>query len=164
MSSVPLILIVDDDAEVFQALRRSMHRERQEMIYAASADEALKLLTQRAVDIVIADENMPGTKGSVLLAKVRARWPEVVRMMLTGDCHLETVVSAVNRGELFRFFIKPANEAEIIISIRDALKGRALRRQWERLVEEAKRHGTKEPAESPSPPFSDAPFGPVRST
>lgn len=139
MNATPVILLVDDDARVFQALRRAMYRERQEMLYAASADEALKLLAARQVDIAIVDENMPGMKGSELLVQIHRRWPDVVRMMLTGDCHLETVVSAVNRGELFRFFIKPANEAEVIISIRDALAGRALRREWERLVEASRR-------------------------
>jgi len=48
-------------------------------------------------------------------------------MMLTGDARLETVVAAVNRGEIFRFFIKPCNEVELIVSIRDALEMRELK-------------------------------------
>jgi len=127
--SAPAVLIVDDEPKICQALRRAMHREPYEVLSAADADEALKLLAERDIDVVIADENMPGLKGSMLLARIRSQWPDIVRMMLTGDARLETVVSAVNRGEIFRFFIKPANEAEIIVSVREALKTRALKRE-----------------------------------
>lgn len=127
--SAPAVLIVDDEPKVCQALRRAMHREPYEVLSAADAEEALKLLAERDIDVVIADENMPGLKGSMLLARIRSQWPDIVRMMLTGDARLETVVSAVNRGEIFRFFIKPANEAEIIVSVREALKTRARKRE-----------------------------------
>ena len=137
--SVPAVLIVDDEPNVCQALRRAMHREPYEVLSAASAEEALKLLGERDIDVVIADENMPGLKGSMLLARIRNQWPDVVRMMLTGDARLETVVSAVNRGEIFRFFIKPANEAEIIVSVREALKNRALQRENGRLLDTVRR-------------------------
>lgn len=118
------VLIVDDEPRIFSALRRALHRENYELLPASNADEALKILGDRRVDVIIADENMPGMSGSVLLARVRQQWPSVVRMMLTGDARLETVVAAVNRGEIYRFFIKPCNEVELIVSIRDALKSR----------------------------------------
>jgi hypothetical protein len=62
-------------------------------------------------------------------------------MMLTGDARLETVVAAVNRGEIFRFFVKPANEAEIIVSVREALKARALKQQTGRLLQTVRKQG-----------------------
>jgi len=139
--SVPAVLIVDDEPNVCQALRRAMHREPYEVLSAASAEEALQLLAEREIDVVIADENMPGLKGSMLLARIRNQWPDCVRMMLTGDARLETVVSAVNRGEIFRFFIKPANEAEIIVSVREALKNRALKRENGRLLDAVRKQG-----------------------
>jgi len=139
--SVPAVLIVDDEPNICQALRRAMHREPYEVLSAADAEEALKLLAEREIDVVIADENMPGLKGSMLLARIRNQWPDVVRMMLTGDARLETVVSAVNRGEIFRFFIKPANEAEIIVSVREALKTRALKRENGRLLDAVRKQG-----------------------
>jgi DNA-binding NtrC family response regulator len=143
---VPAILIVDDEPKICHALRRAMHREPYEVLYASGADEALKLLGEREIDVIIADENMPGLKGSMLLARIRSQWPDVVRMMLTGDARLETVVSAVNRGEIFRFFIKPANEAEIIVSVRDALKTRELKRENGRLLDTARKQGETAPA------------------
>lgn len=146
--SAPAVLIVDDEPKVCQALRRAMHREPYEVLSAADAEEALKLLAERDIDVVIADENMPGLKGSMLLARIRSQWPDIVRMMLTGDARLETVVSAVNRGEIFRFFIKPANEAEIIVSVREALKTRAQKR--ERGLLSPRRMGEPRAAEPPT--------------
>ena len=153
----PAVLIVDDEPMVCQALRRAMHREPYEVLSAANADEALKLLAERDIDVVIADENMPGLKGNMLLARIRNQWPDVVRMMLTGDARLETVVSAVNRGEIFRFFIKPANEAEIIVSVREALKARALKRETGRLLQTVRKQG--ETLRSVSTPIGGSPAG-----
>jgi DNA-binding response OmpR family regulator len=123
----PAVLIVDDEPRIFNALSRALHRENYELLSAPDAEQALAILAERSVDVIIADENMPGMKGSALLARVRQRWPDVMRMMLTGDARLETIVAAVNRAEIFRFFIKPCNEVELLVSIRDALKERKAR-------------------------------------
>jgi len=133
------VLIVDDEPKIFQALRRALHREPYELLSAESGESALKLLSERPVDVIVADENMPNMRGSVLLARCKAQWPEMVRMMLTGDARLETVVAAVNKGEIFRFFIKPCNEAELIISIRDALQLRQLKAAASQLLSTVKR-------------------------
>jgi hypothetical protein len=60
-------------------------------------------------------------------------------MMLTGDARLETVMAAVNKGEIYRFFTKPCNEAELIISIREGLQMRALKFEAARLLETVKK-------------------------
>lgn len=121
----PTVLLVDDEPMIYQSLRRAMQREQLETLYAANADEALKLLGTRPVDVVIVDEHMPGLRGNQLLGRIRDKWPATIRMMLTGDCRAETVISAVNNGEIARFFLKPANETDIINQVRAALKRRA---------------------------------------
>ena len=132
--SQPVVLIVDDEPKIFHAVRRALHRESYELIYAPGGDEALTVLDEGAVDVIIADENMPGMQGNALLARCRTQWPDVVRMMLTGDARLETVMSAVNKGEIYRFFTKPCNEAELIVAIRDGLQMRALKFEAARLL------------------------------
>ncbi len=156
------VLIVDDEPKVYQALRRSLHREPYELLFAEGAEQALKILSDRNIDVIIADENMPVMKGSVLLARVRQQWPDIVRMMLTGDARIETVVGAVNKGEIFRFFIKPANEAEMIVSIREALKQRALKMEATRLLETVRRQGEQlrafqAPDADPNAPANQSP-------
>jgi DNA-binding NtrC family response regulator len=123
----PLMLIVDDEPRVFQALRRTLHRENLELMHAASGEEAIDVLSRMPVDIVLADENMPGIVGTQLLAIVRQRWPETVRMLLTGTAQLEVVVKAVNQGQVQRFFTKPCDDAELIVAIRETLAEKAER-------------------------------------
>jgi DNA-binding NtrC family response regulator len=117
----PLMLIVDDEPRVFQALRRTLHRENLELVHAASGEEAIDVLSRMPVDIVLADENMPGMVGTQLLAIVRQRWPDAVRMLLTGTAQLDVVVKAVNQGQVQRFFTKPCDDAELIVAIRETL-------------------------------------------
>jgi DNA-binding response OmpR family regulator len=62
--SAPAVLIVDDEPKICQALRRAMHREPYEVLSAADAEEALKLLAERDIDVVIADENMPASRAA----------------------------------------------------------------------------------------------------
>ena len=137
------VLIVDDEPKIYHALRRALHREPYDILYASGGEEALRMLGERQVDVIVADQNMPNMQGSVLLARVRQQYPDVVRMMLTGDARLETVMAAVNKGEIYRFFTKPCNESELIISLRDALQMRALKFEAARLLDTVKKQNAQ---------------------
>lgn len=138
------LLIVDDEPKIYHALRRALHRERDwKTLYADGAEAALKMLETESVDIVIADENMPGMNGTQLLGLVRQKYPDIIRMMLTGDARLDVVMNAVNRGEIYRFFTKPCDEAQLIISIRDALQMRVLKAESRRLLDTVKRQAAR---------------------
>jgi len=138
------LLIVDDEPKIYHALRRALHRERDwKTLYADGGEAALKVMETESVDIVIADENMPGMNGTQLLGLVRQRWPDTIRMMLTGDARLDVVMNAVNRGEIYRFFTKPCDEAQLIISIRDALQMRVLKAESRRLLDTVKRQAAR---------------------
>lgn len=118
------ILIVDDEPKVYHALRRTLHREPYEILAAQDAEEALALMEQHAVDVVISDENMPGMTGTAFLARARQQWPDTVRFMLTGNARLDVTLHAINEAGIQRFFTKPCNEAELIVAIRDAIRTR----------------------------------------
>ena len=138
------LLIVDDEPKIYHALRRALHSESGwKTIYANGADEALKRLEQGQVEVIIADENMPGMNGSQLLSVVRRRWPDVIRMMLTGDPRIDVVMNAVNNGEIYRFFTKPCNEVELIVSIREALQMQELKKGSRQLLETVKRQSAQ---------------------
>ena len=124
MPATPVVLIVDDEPMVYQALRRALQREQLETAQANDAEQALALMGQKAVDVVIVDEHMPGLRGNLLLAKIRQQWPAAIRMMLTGDPRPETIINAINNGGVERFFLKPVNEVDIVKQVREALKRR----------------------------------------
>jgi response regulator RpfG family c-di-GMP phosphodiesterase len=80
----PLLLLVDDEPRILSALRRSLRREPYELLAAESCAEALRLVEQHPVDLVLSDHKMPGMTGLQLLARIAERRPQVVRMLITG--------------------------------------------------------------------------------
>ncbi len=101
------ILIIDDEPNVLQGLRRQLHK-RFNLMVAEGGDEGLLAMRERGpFAVVVCDMNMPGQTGIEVLAKVAEIAPDTVRIMLTGQADLNTAMNAVNQGNIFRFFTKP---------------------------------------------------------
>lgn len=128
------ILIVDDEANVISALKRALVDEPYEIFSANSGAEGLGILGTKGVKAIISDEKMPGMSGSEFLAQVKARFPETVRIMLTGHASLEAAMKAVNSGEIYRFFTKPWNEVELRLALRSAVEKYDLEAENRRLL------------------------------
>ena len=120
------ILFVDDEPNVTNALKHTLRKGKYDILTANSADEALAILGQEAVDVVVSDEQMPGMSGSELLAKIRREYPDTVRIILTGQASLDAAVRAINKGEIYRFLTKPCNGMELAVTIRQALQQKKL--------------------------------------
>lgn len=119
------LLIVDDEAPVLYALRRLLQRHftLQELDVEICADPllALQRLQQERFDVLISDYRMPGLDGVTLLALARELDPRMVRMMLSAAVDFGTVLSAVNRAEVFRYLPKPWSEAQLLADLQAAL-------------------------------------------
>jgi two-component system, probable response regulator PhcQ len=102
---------------------------------ANSANEALQILAREAVTVVISDEKMPGMRGAEFLARVYRDYPETIRIMLTGHANLDLAMRAVNEGQIYRFLLKPCNEQEIRITIRQAVQQKELSEKSRRLLQ-----------------------------
>jgi response regulator RpfG family c-di-GMP phosphodiesterase len=111
------ILFVDDEPHVLQSIQRQL-RKRFELQTAAGGEEALQVLKQDGpFAIIVSDMRMPGMNGVELLAKVKDAYPDMVRIMLTGNADQETATEAVNTGQIFRFLTKPCPPALFITSL-----------------------------------------------
>lgn len=126
------ILLVDDEPSVLKALTRSVSPESFEIFTASSADEALEVLGEEDIDVIVSDERMPDMSGKDFLALVAQRYPETVRLMMTGYPTQENAIHAINEGQIFRYMTKPWNDIELELALREALfhkklliKGRA---------------------------------------
>ncbi len=128
------ILVVDDDPTFISLLNEAFSREPYEVLSSSSAKDALELLSAHAVDVVVSDEMMPGMSGSEFLALVRKRYPETVRVILTGHASLEAAIRSINEGEIYRFFTKPCNIFDLAITIRHALQHKELLEENQRLI------------------------------
>ncbi|MBI3474857.1 MAG: response regulator [Acidobacteria bacterium] len=101
------ILLVDDDANLLAGFRRILGREFP-LDIANSGQEALKMAGEKGpYAVVVSDMRMPIMDGIQLLSKIRAQWPDTIRIMLTGNSDMGTAVDAINEGSIFRFLTKP---------------------------------------------------------
>jgi len=128
------VLIVDDEAVIRDVLEEALVQAGFKVFSAASAENAFLVLDKHSVDVVISDEQMPGISGSEMLAIIRRRYPETIRIILTGHATLESTIRAINEGEIYRFFTKPCNIVDLTITIRQALQQRYLEKENERLL------------------------------
>jgi len=119
--SKPRVLFVDDDPCVTDALRRALSQEPIELLTANNASQALGLLVQHQVDVVVADERMPGMSGTDLLIRVRRDFPSTIRIVLTGHASLEMTTKAMNEGQIHRLFTKPCKVSDLLAAIRDTM-------------------------------------------
>jgi DNA-binding NtrC family response regulator len=127
------ILLVDDSPNIRKAMVRIFRDEGYDIITAESASAALAVLSREIVDVIISDQQMPGLTGNDLLRTVRERFPDLVRIMVTGADDIEVAKDAINSGHIYRFFTKPWDDFELVLAVRDALKMRAMARENLRL-------------------------------
>lgn len=115
------ILIVDDEPYVLDGLRRVLRGEDYRILTCSSATEALSILEAGNVDVLISDIDMPGMTGTELVARARQKYPDVVRILLTGGASLDSALKAINEGEVHRYLTKPWDNAVLRETIRQAI-------------------------------------------
>lgn len=120
------ILCVDDEPMVLEGLQRVMHRTCA-LLTATSGEEALRILAgPEPIDVIVSDMRMPRMNGAALLAECRKRSPDTVRLLLTGQADLESAISAVNDGHVFRFLTKPCPSLVFVEALTAAIEQRRL--------------------------------------
>jgi DNA-binding NtrC family response regulator len=122
------ILVVDDEPEILFSLR-GLLRTDFEVHTAESASEALELLKQREIHVVMTDQRMPQITGVELLGQVRGEWPDAIRIVFTGYADVRAVIDAINQGHVFRYITKPWDPEELRAVLRQACE------QYEQVVE-----------------------------
>lgn len=137
-TSVYNILLVDDSPNILKALKRTFANEGYNLHTAESAREAMEIIKSQKIDLVIVDENMPETSGSELLSALRTFNPEIVRIMVSGMNDVNVLKNAVNKGEIYRFFNKPWDDFELLISVRYALETKSEREMCKKLKDTLK--------------------------
>lgn len=120
------VLFVDDDPNVLAGYSRAL-RKQFTFDTANGGEDALTLLeTKGPYAVIVADMRMPGMDGIQLLSKVRDRWSDTVRIMLTGNADQQTAIDAVNTGNVYRFLTKPCPPENLGLAIEAAMKEYAM--------------------------------------
>ncbi len=135
MSDQWTILFVDDEFRLLRSIERGMLDEPYRLLFAESGKDALKLLAENEVHVLVTDMRMPEMTGLELLKQVKERYPRIVRIVLSGYTQAGTLLTAINQGEIFRFITKPWKmEEDFKPAIRQALEHYQREAQRDQLV------------------------------
>lgn len=129
----PKVLLVDDEESILNSLRRLLRSQPYDVLLATSGAQALEILTQQPVDLVMSDARMPNMDGATLLAHVHELYPATTRIMLTGYADPAAIIKAINEGRINRYISKPWNDDEMLVTLRQALEHQHSERERQRL-------------------------------
>ncbi|HWQ60928.1 MAG TPA: response regulator, partial [Negativicutes bacterium] len=116
------VLFVDDEKNVISAIRRAVIEEPYMASFAGSAQEALKIMEEREISVIVSDLHMPEMDGLTLLKILKDNHPRTVRVILSSYVHLPQMLSAVNQGEIFKLIAKPwSTDKELLPAVRQAV-------------------------------------------
>lgn len=127
------LLCVDDEANILSALKRVFRPQGYNVFTATSGKEGLSILETEQVDVVISDMRMPEMNGAQFLEAVKNRWPNTVRLLLTGYAEMSATVDAINKGGIYRYISKPWDDTAMVDLVREALERLQLEREKRRL-------------------------------
>ncbi|MBK7009165.1 MAG: histidine kinase [Saprospiraceae bacterium] len=129
------ILYLDDEADNLAAFH-AVFRRHYKVLTAGTAEEAISLLNDHPIQLVISDQRMPGTSGVEFLTMLSEQHPKIIRMILTGYSDMQATIDAINKGKIYYYITKPWKFEELKLIIDNALDAFALREHNNKLKEE----------------------------
>ena len=114
------ILYVDDEANNLHSFKATF-RIKYNVFVALSGDEAIKILAEQPIEIIITDQRMPGMTGVEFLESIIPDHPDPMRILLTGYADMTAVIDAINKGKIFHYLTKPWKEEELDETIQKAV-------------------------------------------
>jgi response regulator RpfG family c-di-GMP phosphodiesterase len=116
------VLFVDDEENILHSLKRLLRKEGYQIQTATNGSDGLKILNNRDVHLVVTDQRMPGMSGTEFLAKVKEKYPEVIRIVLSGYTEVDSITESINKGHIYKFMLKPWNDQNLKLEIKQALE------------------------------------------
>jgi response regulator RpfG family c-di-GMP phosphodiesterase len=116
------VLCVDDEVQILNSLKRLLRKEDYNLLTASSAAEGILVMNENDVSLVISDQRMPGESGIEFLTTIKRIYPEVIRILLSGYTDIDTITESVNKGHIYKLILKPWNDQNLILDIRQSLE------------------------------------------
>ncbi|MGF7040692.1 response regulator [Mucilaginibacter lappiensis] len=127
------VLYVDDEINNLNSFKAAFRRDFN--IYtASSAVEGRKILDVNEIGVIITDQRMPVTTGIEFLESILHTYPDTIRILLTGFSDINAVIDAINRGQVYRYLVKPWQNDELKIHIQNAIEIYDLRKENKELM------------------------------
>jgi len=131
-SRLPTVLVVDDELRSQEALRRTLEEDF-EVFTAASAEQAQRIMETEWVQIIVCDQRMPETTGVEFLKSVRSRWPDTLRIILSGYTDAEDIIAGVNEAGIYQYLMKPWQPEQLLLTLQTAARVYRLQQENQRL-------------------------------
>ncbi len=122
------VMIVDDEEDFLETLVKRLEKRDVKVIGAKSGEEALELLQESPVDVVVLDVKMPGMDGIEALKEIRRRHPLVEVVLLTGHASTEVAIKGMELGA-FDYLMKPIGMDELLYKVQDAYERVSIKKQ-----------------------------------
>ncbi|SOB77853.1 PAS domain S-box-containing protein/diguanylate cyclase (GGDEF) domain-containing protein [Marinobacter sp. LV10R510-11A] len=116
------LLLLDDDANILKALKRTLRRDNYHILSTTKVSEAFSMLAENDVEVIISDQRMPEMSGTEFFSQVKAIYPNTVRIVLSGYTDLKSVTDAINQGSIYKFLTKPWEDSHIREHVHQAFK------------------------------------------
>jgi len=127
------VLCVDDEENILHSLKRLLRKEGYRLLTATSGAEGLKKLQGNSVHLVMSDQRMPEMSGTEFLAEVKENYPDTIRIVLTGYTEVDSITASINKGHIYKFILKPWNDQNLKLEIKQGLDQYALVQSNKRL-------------------------------
>ena len=124
----PTILIVDDEVRSLEALERTLYEDF-DVLTAKNTAEAEHLLADNWVQVILCDQRMPEETGVAFLTRVRDRWPDVIRIIISGYTEADDIIAGLNEAGIYHYITKPWQPEKLILTLKNALEMFELQRQ-----------------------------------
>jgi diguanylate cyclase (GGDEF)-like protein/PAS domain S-box-containing protein len=128
------LLLVDDEPNVLSSLKRLLRQPGYRILTANSGAEGLQQLAQHNVKVIISDQRMPCMTGVEFLSQVHQRWPDTIRIVLSGYADFSAVTSAINDGAIYKFFTKPWDDTQMRANVHEAFRHAELNEKNQQLT------------------------------
>lgn len=115
------LLIIDDELEITKALTRQF-RKKYNVFASTSAEEGFRIMEEKNIQVVLSDQRMPLMSGVDFFKKIKDKYPDALKLILTGYSDIEAVIGAINDGQVFRYVTKPWNPDELDTIIKEAFE------------------------------------------
>jgi two-component system, NtrC family, response regulator HupR/HoxA len=135
MSLQTTVLVVDDEIRSQEALRRTLEEDFR-VLTASSAMQAREILENESVQIILSDQRMPEISGVKFLKEVRVRWPDTIRIIISGYTDSEDIIAGINEAGIYQYLLKPWHPEQLLLTLKTATELYQLQKENHRLAQE----------------------------
>ncbi|MCC7429398.1 response regulator [bacterium] len=134
------LLVVDDEADILELVKDVFEAEGcYNVITAQNGNEALELADKHKISLILTDQRMPGMLGIELLEQMKIKYPNTIRILMTGVVDVNSAIQAINRGEVYKYIIKPWDIVVLRNTVKRAVEHFELIEETKQLQEDVKR-------------------------